>query len=52
VKSDCQHSFGSSAQNRRYDDLGRFPAIGYDGAGTGQDPVDRRPRQPDLMVMQ
>ena len=24
VKSDCQHWFGSSAANRRYDDFGRL----------------------------
>jgi hypothetical protein len=28
VKSDCQYSFGSSAANRRYDDLGRLPGSG------------------------
>ena len=28
MKSDCQHSFGCSASNRRYDDLGRLRGSG------------------------
>ena len=27
MKSDCQHSFGCSAANRRYDDLGRLAGV-------------------------
>ena len=51
MKSACQHSFGCSASNRIYDDLGRLRRLGRDQPGPGQIPADRSPGNPHLMMV-
>ena len=51
VKSDCQHSLGWAASNRRQDDLGRLARVGGDQPGPGQVAADGGGRDLDLVVV-